>query len=169
MILVMTHPTSTLQVKRLAPLGYLNQAHVDLKLACGLSQFCLVQIVRRQNKAMDVYMCDTGDQEMKLQLRALDESLAESTRLSKLVELAAIEPGKYLHLAPHSFTPSLPHLLAACFLTHCNELELQQAVLCVMPGTAHDLVQQKLQQTLCNTTRCSTTRLMSKECCCVCS
>lgn len=42
---------------------------------------------------MDVYMCDVGDQEMKLQLRALDESLAESTRLHKLVELAGMEPG----------------------------------------------------------------------------
>ena len=45
---------------------------------------------------MDVHMCEVGDQEMKLQLRALDESLAESTRLSKLVELAAIEPGGHL-------------------------------------------------------------------------
>lgn len=46
---------------------------------------------------MDVYMCDVGDQEMKLQLRALDESLAESTRLHKLVELAGMEPGGWLH------------------------------------------------------------------------
>ena len=42
---------------------------------------------------MDVYMSDAGEQEMKLQLRALDESLAESSRLNKLIELAAIDPG----------------------------------------------------------------------------
>lgn len=45
---------------------------------------------------MDVYMSDAGDQEMKLQMRALDESLAESSRLNKLVELAAIDPGSIL-------------------------------------------------------------------------
>ena len=43
-------------------------------------------------------MCDVGDQEMKLQLRALDDSLAESSRLNKLVELAATEPGGYQSL-----------------------------------------------------------------------
>lgn len=42
---------------------------------------------------MDVYMCDVGEQEMRLQLRALDETLAESSRLQKLVELASMEPG----------------------------------------------------------------------------
>lgn len=52
-----------------------------------------MQIVRRQSKAMEVYLSEAGDQEMKVQLRALDESLAESGRLHKLAELAAIEPG----------------------------------------------------------------------------
>lgn len=42
---------------------------------------------------MEVYMSDAGNQEMKVQLRALDETLAESGRLNKLVELAAIDPG----------------------------------------------------------------------------
>ena len=50
---------------------------------------------------MEVYMTDAGDQQMKLQLRALDESLAESGRLHKLTELAAIDPGMpYLFAAP---------------------------------------------------------------------
>ena len=49
---------------------------------------------------MEVYMTDAGDQQMKVQLRALDESLAESGRLHKLTELAAIDPGKlYLFAA----------------------------------------------------------------------
>ena len=81
-----------------------------------------MQIVRRQNKGMDVYMCEVGDQEMKLQLRALDESLAESSRLSKLIELAAIEPGEFLtfvsslaHSSTHSpFHPPI-HSLARCY------------------------------------------------------
>ncbi len=38
-------------------------------------------------------MTDAGHQQMKVQLRALDESLAESGRLHKLTELAAIDPG----------------------------------------------------------------------------
>lgn len=53
----------------------------------------MVQIVRPQPRMMEVYMSDAGDQQMRLQLRALDESLAESSRLHKLTELAAIEPG----------------------------------------------------------------------------
>ncbi|KAL3131798.1 hypothetical protein ABBQ38_007514 [Trebouxia sp. C0009 RCD-2024] len=51
-------------------------------------------IVRRQGSTMDVYMCDVGEQEMRLQLRALDETLAESSRLQKLVELASMEPAE---------------------------------------------------------------------------
>ena len=63
--------------------------------SCGEAEHAatLVQIVRRQSKAMEVYLSEAGDQEMKVQLRALDESLAESGRLHKLAELAAIEPG----------------------------------------------------------------------------
>ena len=50
---------------------------------------------------MEVYMSDAGnDQEMKLQLRALNETLAESGRLNKLVELAAIDPGMQLPTCP---------------------------------------------------------------------
>lgn len=61
----------------------------------------LVQIVRPQTRMMDVYITDAGDQQMKVQLRALDESLAESGRLHKLTEFAAIDPGKlYLFVAP---------------------------------------------------------------------
>lgn len=105
---VMTNTVSTLLVrKRLRRWAIETKAHVCPKLVFGLSQSCLVQIVRRQTKGMDVYMCEVGDQEMKLQLRALDESLAESSRLNKLVELAAIEPGEHL-----SFLASLIHLLA---------------------------------------------------------
>ena len=42
---------------------------------------------------MDVQMTNAGDQQVKLQLRALDESQSESSRLKKLVELAALDPG----------------------------------------------------------------------------
>lgn len=51
-------------------------------------------IVRPQTRMMEVYMTDAGDQQMKVQLRALDESLAESGRLHKLTELAAIDPAE---------------------------------------------------------------------------
>lgn len=111
---------STLQLKKgLHHWAILDQAYVHLEPASRLRQLCLVQMVRPQNKAMDVYMCEAGDQEMKLQLRALDESLAESNRLSKLVELAAIQPGEYLHSFLRSFTRLLPHPLTpsrACSL-----------------------------------------------------
>ena len=61
----------------------------------------MVQIVKPQTRMMEVYMTDAGDQQMKVQLRALDESLAESGRLHKLTELAVIDPGMvYLFAAP---------------------------------------------------------------------
>ena len=61
----------------------------------------MVQIVRPQTRMMEVYMTDAGHQQMKVQLRALDESLAESGRLHKLTELAAIDPGMlFLFAAP---------------------------------------------------------------------
>ena len=89
---------------------------------------------------MDVYMSDAGDQEMKLQLRALDESLAESSRLNKLVELATIDPGSSLANAhackaqasscPAAYSGvSLEQQIPACpqspvaafkFLLHCS-------------------------------------------------
>ena len=66
-----------------------------------LSMSGMVQIVRPQTRMMEVYMTDAGDQQMKVQLRALDESLAESGRLHKLTELAAIHPGMlFLFAAP---------------------------------------------------------------------
>ena len=49
-------------------------------------------------------MCEVGDQEMKLQLRALNESLAE------LVELAAIAPGGHSAIVL-SLTHPLTHLV----------------------------------------------------------
>lgn len=74
---------------------------------------------------MDVYMCEVGDQEMKLQLRALNESLAESSRLSKLVELAAVEPGEHLAVVAwlaHSSTKSLfnSHTHIHTLVDHCS-------------------------------------------------
>lgn len=41
-----------------------------------------------------VFTSETPEHEMKLQLRALDDSLAESQRLSKLVSMASLDPGQ---------------------------------------------------------------------------
>ena len=82
-----------------------------------LLMLCMLQFVRRQSKGMEVFMCEAGDAEMKLQLRALDESLAESSRLNKLMELAAIEPGAEQLCSRH-----LLHF--GCLLSHtCSSLQ----------------------------------------------
>lgn len=54
---------------------------------------CCCQIVPRKQKMSDVFTSETTEHEMKLQLRALDDSLAESQRLNKLVTMAGLDPG----------------------------------------------------------------------------
>lgn len=49
-------------------------------------------IVPRKQKMSDVFTSETTEHEMKLQLRALDDSLAESQRLNKLVSMAGLDP-----------------------------------------------------------------------------
>ena len=66
----------------------------------------LLQIVPRKQKLSEVYASETPEHELKLQLRALDDSLAESQRLSRLVSMAGLDPGQ--HSCPLS-TVSLMH------------------------------------------------------------
>ena len=71
---------------------------LQLTLWFGQLAHCLLQIAlrpRQIRRPMDVQMSSAGDQQLKLQLRALDESQAESSRLKKLVELAALDPGEF--------------------------------------------------------------------------
>jgi len=72
-----------------------------------------VQIVRPQTRMMEVYMTDAGDQQMKVQLRALDESLAEGGRLHKLTELAAIDPGMLCLFAAATHREQLANIVCA--------------------------------------------------------
>lgn len=46
----------------------------------------------------DVFTSETTEHEMKLQLRALDDSLAEGQRLNKLVSMAGLDPGLTLFM-----------------------------------------------------------------------
>ena len=74
-------------------------------------------------------MSSAGDQQLKLQLRALNESQAESSRLKNLVELAALDPGRFccrfityiLLPLQHDVSPSVSafdKLLCICHVTH---------------------------------------------------
>ena len=42
---------------------------------------------------MEVFLTDAGNGKMKLQLRALSDSPADSNKLTKMIELATIDPG----------------------------------------------------------------------------
>ena len=78
---------------------------------------------------MDVQMSSAGDQQLKLQLRALNESQAESSRLKNLLELAALDPGRFCCRFITYILLSLQHdvsssasafdkLLCVCHVTH---------------------------------------------------
>lgn len=49
-------------------------------------------MVRRQERTMEVFLTDAGNAKMKLQLRALSDSPADSNKLTKMIELATIDP-----------------------------------------------------------------------------
>ena len=69
---------------------------------------------------MHVWLCDAGEAEMKLQLRALDETLAESRRLNRLTEMAATDPGGYFYtftLCLYARMPDMSHAGLATKLT----------------------------------------------------